>query len=760
MSTSAQLVLDSDPLESSGRDYKVVATRNRGLLFTPVHSIQHADAAQLIVLQRILQHGDTLGKWVTADAWVPSSKKFPALLSIDLRQRIVHFLPAHLQRLVSEKDLAIHRDDHPIAQCINEAVLKMTRYLILLRLGPVGRGKRAAQRALDPNLIISIGYSVAPIMFALAIASSLDAEGQPIADSITLRSLRMDDLAPLSENQKRQVLAEWKRMQELVDRGLWTDAPNIRTESISIAMSGAPRYTKEQRKVDSHQPLPDEYVSKMGRCSLWLMRVLFPNLLNIGKAIGDFYSTKNKKGESGKAAVDHSGRKVRKLLSTYRWYDQDGQEFDAPPFPLRLPRPNGLAISVNRRDAEAEAEAEAEVRWPPKNHRDVMALLGIVQMAHYFIVSLSMGARQSEVLGLQRECVVRSADGRLYANGKTYKLVQQHEGEWRDWQLPEAAVEALAQQALLVETAEHIAYLQEVRTTDTAAFRTGTHLWGQVSAATKNDPRKRIAHINPALRVYANALGLSTEPGGQSLRSHRFRKTLARLVALALTQAPKLLMDVFGHKSIEMTLYYILSDKNLRAEIETVARELRVMRAKEVVERMVEADLASKGTDSADLGGYGGLAAVSLQNVIRANRDRVHRQGAQWGANDVGELAELLTLQGKAWEQVRTGVLCTKFPGEFGPCSNSKGRPEPSKCQISCTHRLEEAFLREDIDSSIHDAVAAYESAISNEESLTAAHWAAQVRAHVPRFADLQAKWMLNETVRALVGDKLDIAAE
>jgi hypothetical protein len=118
------------------------------------------------------------------------------------------------------------------------------------------------------------------------------------------------------------------------------------------------------------------------------------------------------------------------------------------------------------------------------------------------------------------------------------------------------------------------------------------------------------------------------------------------------------------------------------------------------------------------------------------------------------ELAELFTLQGKAWEQVRRGVLCTKFPGEAGPCSKSKGRPEPSKCQSSCTHRLEEAFLREDVDGAIRDSLAAYEMAIAEEESLTAAHWAAQVRAHVPRFADLQAKWMLNETVQALVGNE------
>lgn len=754
MNNLVKLEINIDSSEKFGRDYEVESTRNHGLLLTPVHSIQHADAAQLIALQRILQHGDTLGKWVTADAWVPSSKKRIPLLSIDLRQRIIYFLPAHLQRLVSDEDLTSHRGHHSIAHCINEAVLKMTRYLVLLRIGPVGRGKKGYQRALDPNSIISIGYNIAPIMFALAIASSFDAKGQPTADSISFRSLRADDLSTLSKFQKMQVLAEWQRMKELVDRGLWTDAPSIQSETSTVAMTGAPRYTVEPRQVDSHQPLPDEYVSEMGRHSLWLMRVLCPNLLEIGKAIADLYSDTNSNGQPQKNIATSCGAKVRKLLSTYRWHDQDGQGFEAPPFLLNRHKPRGGSHSVKGRDAETE------VYWPPKNHLDVMGLLGIVQMAHYFIVSLSMGARQSEVLALHRDCVVRSVDGRRYANGKTYKLVERNDGEWRDWQLPEAAVEALAQQALLIETAERIAYFKVQRDTDTAAFSSGTHLWGQLSAARKCDPANSSFEINPTLRVYANALGLSTEPGGQPLRSHRFRKTLARLVALALTQAPKLLMDVFGHKSIEMTLYYILSDKNLRLEIETVARELRVMRAKEVVERMVEADLASKGTDSADLGGYGGLAAVSLQNVIRENRDRVHRQGAQWGANDVEELAELLTLQGKAWEQVRTGVICTKFPGEFGPCNKSKGRPEPSKCQTSCTHRLEEAFLREDIDSSIHDAVAAYEAAISNEESLTAAHWAAQVRAHVPRFANLKAKWMRNETVRELFADELDKVAQ
>lgn len=728
-------------------DAEVAATRNRGLLVATVDTIQNADVAQLVALQRVLQHGETFGRWVTPEAWVPPGQRKRVHLSIDLRQRIVHFLPAHLQRLASDDGLASHPGSLPIAERIQEAVLVLTRYLVLLRMGPVGLGRKGNLRSLDPTSVIAIAYSPAPIMLALAIASSLDAEGQPIADNASLSALRADDLAQLSKTQRTKVLDEWKRMLELANRGLWADAPNLQPDSKAIAMTGAPRYPEEPRTIDSHLPFPDEYVSKMGPRSLWLMRALGPNLLAIGSAMASIWSTTSEKGGSVRAIQARRATRVRKLLSKHRWLDQDGREFDAPPFSLQLPKPVGFARSKD------DHEINEEVRWPPTGYRDVMALLGTVQIAHYFIVSLSMGARQSETLDLQRNCVVRLADGRLFANGKTYKLVQRHEGEWRDWQLPEAAVEALAQQALLVEAAERIAFLQPPKTTATLSS-TGSHLWAQISAANHSDARTPLDDINKALLTYARTLGLSTEPGGQALRSHRFRKTLARLVALALTQAPKLLMDVFGHKSIEMTLYYILSDKSLRAEIETVSRELRVMRAKEVIERMVEADLASQDTGSVDLGGYGGLAAVSLHNAIGVHRDRVHRRGEQWGANNVGELAELLTLQGKAWEQVRKGVLCTKFPGEAGPCSKSKGRPEPSKCQSSCTHRLEEAFLREDVDGAIRDSLAAYETAIAEEESLTAAHWAAQVRAHVPRFADLQAKWMLNETVQALVGNE------
>jgi hypothetical protein len=210
-------------------------------------------------------------------------------------------------------------------------------------------------------------------------------------------------------------------------------------------------------------------------------------------------------------------------------------------------------------------------------------------------------------------------------------------------------------------------------------------------------------------------------------------------------------MDVFGHKSLEMTLYYILTDKDLRAEIEVVSRELRVMRAKEVVEAMVAADFAGASGEGIDFGGYGGLAAVSVHTAVDSKRQEAHRTGATWGAQNAIELAELMTLQGTAWEQVRSGVICTKLPGEAGPCNRSKGRPEPGKCSSKCEHRLEDAFLREDVDASLAAAVAGYEAAATAEDVMTAAHWAGQVRANLPRFAAVQRKWSTHPIVRMLV---------
>ncbi|SDJ62871.1 hypothetical protein SAMN05216338_105715 [Bradyrhizobium sp. Rc2d] len=53
---------------------------------------------------------------------------------------------------------------------------------------------------------------------------------------------------------------------------------------------------------------------------------------------------------------------------------------------------------------------------------------------------------------------------------------------------------------------------------------------------------------------------------------HRWRHTVARLVALSVVGAPKVLFDLFGHKDIEMTLYYMMSDPTIADEALLVAK--------------------------------------------------------------------------------------------------------------------------------------------------------------------------------------------
>ncbi len=728
---------------------EISETRDAALRLFPVETLCHLSVEDIQSAQLLLSHGETFGVWVTPRDWVPAGVADAALVC-DLRRRIVSFLPKARQKLPLGESLV---------QLLDSAVLLLTQYLALLRMGPSGIGK-GTFKPLGPSHVRVIAYSFGPSLMALGVAKRLDtlefsaphlgAPDETNASVGLLSTLRLADLEAVTLKSRENVLKECRRMQVLGGLGLWLDVPPLTGLSIAEAMAGQRPHTTIPSARDPHLPLPDEYLAQMGSRGLWLMRDLAPNLMLIGEALKDLWDRTTRTKFAAITIRDMRRVAVKELLARHLWCDREGRPIGTPPFALQLPKQKGFGVRSK------EPNEATELRWPPQTYVDYLGLLGAVQTAHLTIGLLSMGARQSEILSLKRECTSYAADGRLYANGRTYKLVERHDGEWRDWLLPDAAAEAFEQQLRLVRLGEFIGSLtpkktkslgKQVTTSDTAK-----HLWAQISSSQgSSDCTKQLRGINKALTRYAQTIGMDVSPGGQRLRSHRFRKTLARLVALALTQAPKLLMDVFGHKSIEMTLYYILTDRELRVEIEAVSRELRVMRARVVVETMVEADLAATDTGSAHLGGFGGLSAVAIRGAIEVHQKHIHRQGADWGAASAIELAELLTLQGTAWEQVRPGVLCTKLPGEAGPCNKSKGRPEPSKCQSSCGHRLEEAFLREDVDGSIRDATAAYEIAITDDESLTAAHWAAQVRAHVPRFSDLQARWMLNPTVRALM---------
>lgn len=750
---------------ASATDEEIESTRNRALLALSAEAIQSLDVQPVMVAQSMLQHGSTFGRWQTPRKWIPLGQ--PSLLDVDLRGRVVSFLPESQQALVRSENevaatmrqtadtsgvIALDHWESAIQRVVTAGVLTLTRYLVLCRMGPAGIGKKAKGRSLDASTIATLAYQTLPHLLAIGLSKRLNSA---TLSDITFetegffRHVVAADLDGLPPGERKRREAELKRMQILSERGCWADVPSFDGSTSEVTSVAGPAEKRQpQQKADPHMPLPDDYVAEMGGSSLWLIRSLAPSLLTIASDIRTIWLNSDDLSVSPARIAQRRDDAVRKLLAEHTWLDSDGRPLSPPPFDIRLSQLGKTRRAEKLADGGAALSTTVGAAvWQPRMLADVVLLLKLVQMAHFFVVGLSMGARKSELVTLTRDCLELSSNGMPYANGRTWKLVDRHDGEDRDWVLPDLAMQAIEQQVHLVTLLDDIGTIAP-RRDGVRGGAMSVHLWAEIGGG-QADRSKPLMHTQAALLAYAKALGMSPEPGGQTLRVHRFRKTVARLAALALTQAPKVLMDVFGHKSIEMTLYYILNDKDLQVDVERVARELRVMRAKEAVESMV----AAEAQRSLPSGGFGGAAAASVSKAIQVHRDRLHRRGEEWGTDSAVELAEILTLQGKAWNLVRPGVICTKFPGtETGPCNQSKGTPEPARCQSHCTHRFEEPFLRADVDGSIRDSVAAYQEAVNRGDELVQALWAAQVRLNLGRFDDLRAKWMQDPAVQSLMG--------
>ncbi|MBD8566163.1 tyrosine-type recombinase/integrase [Oxalobacteraceae sp. CFBP 8763] len=746
-------------------------------------NIKILDSEQITKLKFLIGNGENLEIWETPRHWVPITTASRATLYIDLKKRITKQLPLDLQHLakcpMSNSDQPdVDSDIFNIArksrqlllnQILSEAILSINRYLLLLRIGPVGLGRRRNLGSLDPSTIKSIAYRCMPLLASLVIIKIFERSEEPkLTNSerkpiFSFELLTDDDLKSCNPSQNRALSLEVFRMRTLSERGYWVESPKPSTSGISIFSSPQERDYSKQRVIETHLPLPDSYVAEMGKHSLWLIEELAPQLLIVAEQIKYIWAETSRATDHEYDTENMRRKKTKILLSKIVWRDRKGVEITNLPFNTQgflqhtLSRPPSFRdeqITQDTSHRDVDLVGSGPLAWPPRIFSDVARLLATVQHAHLFVVCLSTGARVSEVLSFTRSCLQEARDGTMTAVGKTYKLVQKFEGETRDWIIPDVATRAIIQQIDLAKIAEQIGHQGfKGRVSVAKQERSDSeHLWIQLPGTANGNRCMPLTNLRTALVRFALTLGMEVSPGGQNFRPHRFRKTIARLVALSLTQAPKVLMDVFGHKAIEMTLYYILADKALQADVEKVCRELRIVRATEIIEDMVaQEDLAEDGFPNSP---YGGPASAKISHAISAHRQLVHKGKEEWGSETVQELAEILTLNGKAWNLVRRGIICTKFPGtESGPCNDSKGQPEPARCKSRCTHRLEEKFLRADVEDSLDEALKLYIQAREDGNDLIEAHWAAQIRSNVRRFEDLKRKYMRNDIVKNLMSD-------
>lgn len=766
-------------------------SRLRAAAQVQAHEIQSVDVDTLGRLKALAGHGERLLVWSTPQEWLVNAKRSNAIMSVDLQKEALSALTADERAAVDMKPVsgavASMAKRLTPAQLVGATALQAVRYLLLMRLGPsLGSGRRSGKVSLKAASVAETASGAIRRMVAIVIRKRLDLVARGLLSADDTRHFALiqpSDFATLPKTFAARCATELRRMDQLCGRGVWLDAPMLeRDPTATVDPAQPPKEAEPDQKPDPHLPLPDDYVAQMGHRSLWIIEHLGPFLLDVGEELLTEWRKSAHVGNSSK-----SSRK--KILLSVLAARNAGDPTDLASAPLRCPEPPFTirlsthgekagrrfksAAAANASDDGDADECLEPIKWPPHNLAHFTGLCGVLQGAHFFIASMAMAARQSESMDLRRDCVVYGNDGQWRAAGRTFKLVQAFEGEIRDWDLPEAAARAIEQQARLARMLEQMPWtddLSALLNPEFTAFK-GDHLWCRIGSGGTN-PREVPRDPNKFLRKFARMLDMDAEPSGQPLRTHRFRKTIARLAALAIDEAPLMLKHLFGHKDIEMTLHYILADKALAAEIEQIIKELHMMRAKAPVEafvaRLVNSEARKHGADEIDVdyAGYGGKAVDRLADTVERYRDqavaggRMRNSSEDFGADQIDDVVRILTGDGTYFNLVRPGVFCTKRLGEWGPCSRKKGQADRSNCQETCDHRLEEPWLRADADGCVADALAGYERAMVDDEVLLQSFWADQVRRNVVRFEDLRAKWMQHPVIAQIMAASEPLAAK
>ena len=507
-----------------------------------------------------------------------------------------------------------------------------------------------------------------------------------------------------------------KILREYQERALLDEFPVVEVDSISAdeaSRKGKSQPLSSTTGPEEYKPFPDEFVGQVGWRCLWLSKELGPALLDCAEEIHSIEAPNH----WGIVTQETGLPLLRKtFLNAYLWKGSSDTPIEALPFDF------AAASKWSQRFGVGDS-------WKPRIYADLKRLLMLLQATHLFLVLLTAGSRIGEIASLRESCLVESPDGTFRVDGRTYKLVGRDGGEVRDWPLPDDLVKALLQQQRLARIVKaHFPHANHIEQ---------DALWVPIRRGPRadliDDDEKQDAYpsFNSSLNSLVKSFGLTHLAGDKNPHPHRFRKTLARLIGLALVGSPKILMDLFGHKSIEMALKYIHSDKNLRAEIEEVSKGQIIMFAEGAIQSAEE---------------NGGAASRAVRRAVEDLRAR--RGDHDLEIEDIHDLAKVLTLGGQSWQLVRPGVICTKSVSEFGACTRSAGRPNPSSCKTLCDFRLEQASYREEVDGSIAETISHLERAFDEVDEMAIGLWTGQLLAHLPRFEDLQLKWQRHPTVQ------------
>ena len=356
----------------------------------------------------------------------------------------------------------------------------------------------------------------------------------------------------------------------------------------------------------SSEGFDDFAFTEILRAALWLNEIQ-------SEVLDAYLATRDiKKTDQGSCRLSLVMKYRRKMVRS--WSSEKLKEGTIFPFWIDLP---GEATKVRRFDV-----------WPLDTVRSLKTFLHKCQTANAIMILGSTGMRIGELASLNKNSLV-SRDGRYFLRAQSFKDSDIFAGEDRQWPLPDVAARAFKAQVELVST-----------------LGSGDNLWYPFNEGRN---KRGLPSFLAVLKNFGQTIG--PKDGGSlaqidgDISPHRFRFTIARLVALSLTGASQVLFDVLGHDDVEVTLGYAHQDPELHEDINRIRAEVKAIRVKEVFD------------DSDEISG----SAAYI--VRRAKADMLARSGEiELETSEVNEVAEIL---GDA-EVVKPGVLCTAQPLERG----------------------------------------------------------------------------------------------
>jgi integrase len=507
------------------------------------------------------------------------------------------------------------------------------------------------------------------------------------------------------------------------DRGYISDCPT-KDPVVVGAESERDRFGEEDsdeqiEQVNSWQPFPDAFTSECGWRSIYLIKVLGPTLLDaLESALKEKLPQRRDGLPLHPRRQQVSAAEVRDvIIADWDWRTPGGAPLDVLELEFNLKKTIGRGMQ--------KGQQLPKFTWPPKTFADAWTLLPILQGAHLFPVCLASGPRASEVCSFNDNCLVEAESVGARIIGKTYKLVDGVGGRLRDFACPDIVATALLQQVRLATLVKERSGMK------------GNHLWVHIKTFGRGRMGEKQLIISQFLHGYAVKLGITHFLDEHSkVHVHRFRKTLARVVALSLVNSPSVLMDCFGHEDPDMTIRsYILSDKQIAREVLVVQRELVVLMAVDIID------------DSENVGGPAG------EKLRERKAEFLQLLGkSEFEPQDAYEFAKRETFDGRTWMMVSPGVYCTIPTEEGGLCSKGQHGTNPAYCRGGCPFQLLTEYHKVRSNDAISEIVRHLERAIDEDEPMIIAQWAGQLKSWIGRWPGVEEEWRNNPIVQKYGG--------